>query len=144
MFRLAAIGHAHAAATGTPFNRGGAIHAAAGELGADPDAVERALFADLKDEERILQFADLTPPQLLERYNVSLVQAILTRAVRLEARVWGETPARFRQLFRAIKFHQLIATVRPAVWASRPRTNSSPPSAPPRASRPTPWPWTGR
>ena len=118
VFRLAALAHAHAASAGTPFNRNGVIHAAATELGAEPDKIERAMFADLKDEERILAFADTTPAQLLDRYNVALVQAILLRAVRLEARVWGETPARFRQLFRAVKFHQLIATVRPAAGES--------------------------
>ena len=118
VFRLAAADHARAAEQGTLFNRGGVIHAAATELGADADRVERALFADLKDEERILTFDDISPERLLERYNVSLVQAILMRAVRLEARVWGETPARFRQLFRAVKFHQLIATVRPAAGES--------------------------
>ena len=25
--------------------------------------------------------------------------------------MWGETPARFRQLFRAVKFHRLICTI---------------------------------
>lgn len=30
----------------------------------------------------------------------------------MEVRVWGETPARFRQLFRAVKFHRLIGSIR--------------------------------
>ena len=29
----------------------------------------------------------------------------------MEVRIWGETPARFRQLFRAVKFHRLICTI---------------------------------
>ncbi len=114
VFRLSALHHAQSAASGLPFNREGVVHAAAAELGADPAEVDRSLFADLKDAERILSFDDITPGRLLERYNVGLAQAVLLRAVKLEARVWGETPARFRQLFRAVKFHQLIATIRPA------------------------------
>jgi predicted nuclease of restriction endonuclease-like RecB superfamily len=32
----------------------------------------------------------------------------------MEVRVWNESPARFRQLFRAMKFRRLIGTIRPA------------------------------
>ncbi len=56
-------------------------------------------------------FDDISPERLLDRYNVALAQAILLRCTAMEVRIWGETPARFRQLFRAVKFHRLICTI---------------------------------
>ena len=38
----------------------------------------------------------------------------MLRSTGMEVRVWGETPARYRQLFRAVKFHRLICAIRPA------------------------------
>ncbi len=114
VFRLSAVSHAAAAKEGLPFNRDGVLHAAALELGFDAAQIDQALFADLKDEQRVLTFDAITPEQLLHRYNVALAQAILARSVRVEVRVWGESVARFRQLFRAVKFHRLMATIRPA------------------------------
>ena len=76
-----------------------------------PEQIDRSLFADLKDEQRVQTFDDITAERLLDRYNVALAQAILLRCTAMEVRVWGETPARFRQLFRAVKFHRLICTI---------------------------------
>ena len=73
--------------------------------------IEASLFADLKSEQRLTQFRDTTPERLLERYNVSLAQAILLRSTGLDIVIRGETPARYRQLFRQIKFHRLICDV---------------------------------
>ena len=58
-----------------------------------------------------MTFDDISPENLLHRYNVALAQAILLRCTAMEVRIWGETPARFRQLFRAVKFHRLICTI---------------------------------
>lgn len=113
-FRLSTMHHAAAAKSGTAFDRNTVLAAVGTELGVAPEAVDLALFADLKDEQRILKFDNCTPEQLLNRYNVALAQAILLRCTGMEVRVWGETPARFRQLFRAVKFHRLICTIRPA------------------------------
>lgn len=114
VFRHAAIEHAVAAEAKRSFDRAAVLVAASAELGHPPEALDLALFADLKDEQRVLKFDDCTPEQLLHRYNVALAQAVLLRAVNVEVRVWGESPARFRQLFRAVKFRQLICTIRPA------------------------------
>ena len=80
-------------------------------FGLTPDQVIAALFADLKDENRILSFKDLSAAALLNRYNVALAQAVLLRSVRIEAEVRGETPARYRHLFRWLKFHRLLYRV---------------------------------
>lgn len=114
VFRLSASEHKTAAVAGQRFDRQAVLVRAADELKLSPEQVDRALFADLRDEQRILKFEDTTPEGLLHRYNVALAQAILLRSTGMEVRVWGETPARFRQLFRAVKFHRLICTIRPA------------------------------
>lgn len=97
---------------GTPFDRERVLAEVAPTLGLTPVEIERTLFADLKDEQRVLKFADGTPEQLLHRYNVALAQAMLLKCVGMEVRVWNETPARFRKLFRAVKFHRLMGTIR--------------------------------
>lgn len=111
VFRAAAMHRAEAAAAKRPFDRAAIVHAVAAELGIAWEVVENGLFADLKDERRVVKFADCTPEFLLHRYNAALAQAILLKSSAMEVRIWGETPARFRQLFRAVKFHRLICTI---------------------------------
>ncbi len=111
IFRAAAMHRAEAAAAKKPFDRAAVIHAVATELGIEWDVIENGLFADLKDERRVEKFTDCTPEFLLQRYNVALAQAILLKSTAMDVRIWGETPARFRQLFRQVKFHRLICTI---------------------------------
>lgn len=112
VFRTAAQHRAAAAAGGLPFQRQAVLARAAEELGVAADRIEPLLFADLRDEQRILKFEGISSERLLERYNVALAQAVLLRSTGMQVRVRGETPARFRQLFRAIRFRRLIATIR--------------------------------
>lgn len=111
VFRAAALHREEAAAARRPFDRAAVLAGVGRELGLDPAAIEQGLFADLKDERRILKFDDCTPEFLLHRYNAALAQAVLLRCSLMEVRIWGETPARFRQLFRQVKFHRLICTI---------------------------------
>lgn len=119
-FMAAARYRAEAAKGGQPFDRYAVLSEAAGQLSLTltPEQIDRSLFADLKDEQRIQSFDDISPERLLDRYNVSLAQAVLIRSTAMEARVWGETPARFRQLFRSVKFHKLICTIHEAAGNS--------------------------
>ncbi len=112
VFESAAKHRADAAKAGVPFDRAVVLDEVSKLLALAPESIDRGLFADLKDEQRVLSFDDCTPEFLLNRYNVALAQAVLLRSIGMEVRVWGETPARFRQLFRAVKFHKLIATIR--------------------------------
>jgi predicted nuclease of restriction endonuclease-like RecB superfamily len=86
--------------------------AVADEFSLTADQVDQGLFADLKIEQRLIRFQDCTVEQLLQRYNVALAQAILLRSTGVTIQISGETPARYRQLFRAIKFHRLICDIR--------------------------------
>src|SRR5947209_7014551 len=74
--------------------------------------VAAALFADLRDENRLLSFDQgLDAQRLIDRYNVALAQAVLLRSVMVAAEVRNEKPARYRQLFRWLKFHRLLYRV---------------------------------
>jgi uncharacterized protein len=94
-----------------PFDRTAVLAAVAADLNMAPEEVESGLFADLKSEQRLCKFQDVTPERLLERYNVALAQSILLRAVGVVVDVRGETPARLRRLFRLVKFHRLVCDV---------------------------------
>ncbi len=112
-FKAAARQREAAARANVPFDRNTVFGEVAGALGLTltPEQLDASLFADLKDEQRVQSFEDISPERLLQRYNVALAQAILLRCTAMEARIWGETPGRFRQLFRAVKFHRLICTI---------------------------------
>jgi predicted nuclease of restriction endonuclease-like RecB superfamily len=90
------------------FDRDRVLHEAAAELGLAPQVIDQGLFADLKSEQRLVKFDDLTPERLLQRYNVALAQAVLLRAVRVTVTIRREPPQRYRQLLRYVKFHRLI------------------------------------
>jgi predicted nuclease of restriction endonuclease-like RecB superfamily len=95
------------------FDRTVVLQEVAGQLGLTPEAVEQGLFADLKSEQRLVRFKDLSAERLLHRYNVALAQAVLLRSVHVQVHVRGETPQRYRQLFRLVKFHRLVCEVSP-------------------------------
>src|SRR5262245_55114102 len=97
-----------ARAGGPGFDRGAVLAGAAAELGVPVEAVEQGLFADLRSEQRLVRFKDLSPEHLLERYNVALAQAVLLRSTRVQLTVHNETPQRLRAILRRIKFHRLI------------------------------------
>jgi predicted nuclease of restriction endonuclease-like RecB superfamily len=94
-----------------PFRRDEVLGAVARELGMEPEKVAAGLFADLKDEARLLKFEDLSAQRLIDRYNVALAQAVLLRSVLVRVEVRGEKPARYRQLFRQLKFYRLLYRV---------------------------------
>jgi predicted nuclease of restriction endonuclease-like RecB superfamily len=90
------------------FDRAAVLQEVAGELSLTPEAVEQGLFADLKSEQRLIRFKDISAERLLQRYNVALAQAVLLRSTGVEVEIRGESPQRFRQLFRLVKFHRLV------------------------------------
>ena len=95
-----------------PFRRDAVLESVAAELNLKPEQVAAAMFADLRDENRLLSFDQaLNAQRLVDRYNVGLAQAVLLRSVYVEAEVRGEKPARYRQLFRQLKFHRLLYRV---------------------------------
>jgi len=106
----AALKEAPPAARGA-FGRDEVLGAVAGELGITPETAAASLFADLKDENRLLAFEDISAQRLVDRYNVALAQSVLLRSVLVRVEVRREKPARYRQLFRQLKFHRLLYRV---------------------------------
>jgi predicted nuclease of restriction endonuclease-like RecB superfamily len=113
VFRLAAQQRQQTQGLHANLDRAAVITQAAAELEMPPEAVERSLFADLRSEQRLTHFDDITPERLLQRYNVALAQAVLLRATRVHVTVRNEPPARYRQLLRQVKFHRLICELTP-------------------------------
>ncbi|HEX8355563.1 MAG TPA: DUF790 family protein [Pyrinomonadaceae bacterium] len=96
----------------SPEARAELVAEAARELACEPSALTEALYADLPENQRLASFEPVTPPALLDLYNVAQAQALLYRSV--EMRLWLEpqAPEGFRELFGSIKAYRLIHTVR--------------------------------
>lgn len=91
-----------------PFDREAVLRTAANDLSLTPETIEQGLFADLKSEQRLVSFEDISAEHLLQRYNVALAQAVLYRCTCLHVTIRHEPPQRYRQLLRRVKFHRLI------------------------------------
>ena len=113
VFRTAAEQRRADGAARAPVDRAAILAEVAAGLGLLPEQVDRGLFADLKSEQRLIDFKDTTAERLLQRYNVALAQAILLRSTGVRVNVRGEPPQRYRQLFRLVKFHRLVCEVEP-------------------------------
>ncbi|MBL8169137.1 MAG: DUF790 family protein [Acidobacteria bacterium] len=85
---------------------------AATQAGCAPQEVLDSLYADLPDNQRLLEFAELNAQELLAQYNLAQAQALLYRCVELVLRVKPQAPAGYRQLFEAIKRYRLIHDIR--------------------------------
>jgi predicted nuclease of restriction endonuclease-like RecB superfamily len=108
--REAVFARAALARKSPPFDRAAILAELAVELGVTVAEIESGLFADLKSEQRLVSFDDVTPERLLKRYNVALAQGILLKSVRVTIDLRGESPARLRAILRRIKFHRLVCT----------------------------------
>jgi uncharacterized protein len=80
----------------------------AAALGCAPDDVREAMYADLRDQERLVAHRVPDGRWLLDRYNVALVQTLLLSAVELRVTLHDPSMPRLRQLLRLAKFHQLM------------------------------------
>jgi len=93
------------------FDRRVVLEDVAPRLGLSVEAIDAALYADLRENEKLVEFRALSPEAILERYDLGLAQAILLRATRVVVRVSQASPDRYRRLFRAARFHGLIHVV---------------------------------
>jgi predicted nuclease of restriction endonuclease-like RecB superfamily len=93
------------------FDRDAALDDAAAALECERSVVEDRLFADLKQNERLVRVKSMNAQALLQRYDVALAQGILLRATRVDIALQNESPGRVRQLFRDARFHGLLHRV---------------------------------
>lgn len=80
----------------------------AAERGATAHALAEALYADLPSQRRIEHVDVPSAAWLLRRYDVALVQALLLSSESVRIELGAPTPPRLQQLFRWVKFHQLL------------------------------------
>lgn len=83
----------------------------AGEYKTDADQLAWALYADLPDNHILTRFDPPEPEWLLQRYNVALAQALLYRCIRMKLSVFRNIPSRYKQLFKFVKFYQLMHAI---------------------------------
>jgi predicted nuclease of restriction endonuclease-like RecB superfamily len=90
------------------FVREHVLDAAAGALGIAASDVEAGLFGDLRSAERLMKAPSLSAAELLQRYDVAQIQAILLRAVKVTVDIECATADAYRALFNKLKFRQLM------------------------------------
>jgi predicted nuclease of restriction endonuclease-like RecB superfamily len=98
---------------GELFRRESVLEQVAGELGLTVEALEQALYADLRSAQRLMACAVPSPQALVADYELTQVQSVLLRAVRIEAEVRASSPDAYRELFRKLKFRQLLFRIEP-------------------------------
>ncbi len=69
------------------------------KLSVEPEALEKALWADMEENLIIKEFRTITPEDLLRQYNLSLAQTLLFKATGMEIQV-GDN---YQHVFRKIK-----------------------------------------
>jgi len=93
------------------FDRGALLAEIAVRHGTTADAVEQALFADLRAAHVLVAFDALRPEALVAEYEHAQAQAVLLRAVKVTADVRCATAGALRDLFRRLKFLRLLHTI---------------------------------
>ena len=76
-----------------------------------PATLEAMLFADLKSEQRLVEWKDCEASWLIDRYNVALAQGVLLRASQLRIELGRLSAKKQRALFRRLKFFRLLFRV---------------------------------
>ncbi|MBK8901296.1 MAG: DUF790 family protein [Anaerolineaceae bacterium] len=95
----------------TTTSRETAVAEAAGQFAVTPAQIEQSLFADLAEEQIMLDVGGpLTPGELIGRYNLEIARGLLywAREVRLEV------ADNYKDLFKYIKLFKLMHTIRPS------------------------------
>ncbi|HKP13511.1 MAG TPA: DUF790 family protein [Blastocatellia bacterium] len=87
------------------------ISEAAAELNCAVEAVEAHLYADLFENQRLVSFDQMSPRELLDRYNLAQAQALFYRSTEMRLRVEPQDAEGYRRIFDAIKAYRLIHTI---------------------------------
>lgn len=87
-----------------------ALAAVSEEVGLAPDDIEKALYADLKDNQILISMEpEIDGIKLIQRYNTALAQALLYRAVQMRIELFDN----YRQVFTHIKLARLMHMIEP-------------------------------
>jgi predicted nuclease of restriction endonuclease-like RecB superfamily len=85
----------------------------AAQRGLAPDALLRALYADLRGAQVLLGMDKPSPEQLVDGYDLAQQQAVLLRATQLVVSVRCRDAYAYRELFRKLKFFRLLHSIEP-------------------------------
>jgi predicted nuclease of restriction endonuclease-like RecB superfamily len=85
----------------------------AAELGRTAAELEETLYADLRSAQRLERCPLSNAGALVDEYELTQVQSVLLRAERVEAEVRAAKPDAYRELFRKLKFRQLLYSIEP-------------------------------
>ncbi|MCI0526453.1 MAG: DUF790 family protein, partial [Nitrospira sp.] len=94
-----------------PVTRDDILLGVASELQVPSEVVLSDMYADLPENHILATFEPPTSTWLIHRYNVALAQAILYNCIRMRLIAYRNIPARYKQLFKFIKFYQLMHSV---------------------------------
>lgn len=98
---------------GAHLERGAVLSEVAAELSTTPEELDAALYADLRSAQRLSRCPPTNAAALVTDYELVQVQSVLLRAVRIQAEVRGAPPDAYRELFRKLKFRQLLFRIEP-------------------------------
>jgi predicted nuclease of restriction endonuclease-like RecB superfamily len=94
-----------------PFDRAAVLADVGASVGRTPEAIDAALFSDLRGEHVLRAAPVLNAASLVDAYQLGQAQAVLLRAVRVVCEVKASSPAAVRAFFAQMKFHRLLFTV---------------------------------
>lgn len=116
--RAEVFGQASAArralAPGETLDRDAVLAAIAAARASTVAEIERLLYVDLRSAHRLLAVRALAPELLAHEYETAQAQAVLLRAVRVQAQVSSRDPGTYRALFHKLKFLRLLYRLAPA------------------------------
>ena len=93
------------------------VQITAGELpqgigSAEERELAAKLYGDLPNSQPVLTFKTLSAERLLHRYNAAQVQGLLLHCNTLTLKLADSMTAELRQLFKYLRFNQLLSTIR--------------------------------
>jgi uncharacterized protein len=83
------------------------------ELGSEitEQQIQQGVYADLKENQLLMQFEAPAPETLLHRYNLAQVQGIFYRASEIKIQAHRNDPGEYKLLFRYLKLFGLMAYI---------------------------------
>ena len=82
------------------------------EVASTEEDLAAKLYADLPSCQPVLAFKTLSAEHLLHRYNTAQVQGLLLHSDTLTLKLTDSMTAELRQLFKYLRFNQLLSTIR--------------------------------
>ena len=81
------------------------------EFQQDISHIQDQLYSDLPISQPVIGFKAFSAERLLHRYNCAQVQGLLLHCVQLILNIFNPDTASLRQLFKYLRFHQLLADI---------------------------------